>query len=81
MKKILIAFVILATTAFAACNNSNTSESKNDTAIVTTASDTLKMISAAKYTCTMHTEVISDTPGHCPKCEMALVPVKDSTAE
>ena len=42
MKKILIAFVILATTAFAACNNSNTSESKKHTAVVTSASYTLK---------------------------------------
>ncbi len=26
------------------------------------------------YTCTMHPEVISDTPGFCPKCGMKLVP-------
>lgn len=28
-----------------------------------------------KYTCPMHPEVISDKPGSCPKCHMALVPM------
>jgi hypothetical protein len=27
------------------------------------------------YTCPMHAEVTSDTPGKCPKCGMALKPV------
>jgi hypothetical protein len=26
------------------------------------------------YTCPMHPEVVSDHPGRCPKCGMALVP-------
>ena len=30
---------------------------------------------AAGYTCPMHPEVKSATPGSCPKCGMALVPV------
>lgn len=30
------------------------------------------------YTCPMHPEVISDKPGKCPKCEMDLVPQKNS---
>src|SRR3989441_9280877 len=30
---------------------------------------------AAEYTCPMHPEVLSATPGNCPKCGMALVPV------
>ena len=30
--------------------------------------------SAAKYTCPMHPEVLSDTPGSCPKCGMTLEP-------
>jgi len=29
----------------------------------------------AQYTCPMHPEVVQDTPGSCPKCGMALVPV------
>ena len=28
------------------------------------------------YTCPMHAEVVSKTPGKCPKCGMALVPKK-----
>lgn len=28
-----------------------------------------------KYTCPMHPEIVSDHPGKCPKCHMALVPL------
>jgi Cu(I)/Ag(I) efflux system membrane fusion protein len=31
-----------------------------------------------KYTCPMHHQIISDTPGKCPICGMDLVPVKGS---
>src|SRR5438552_1123972 len=29
-----------------------------------------------KYTCPMHPEVVSDRPGSCPKCGMALEPLE-----
>lgn len=28
---------------------------------------------AVKYTCSMHSDVVQDKPGNCPKCGMALV--------
>src|SRR4029077_14339444 len=31
-----------------------------------------------KYTCPMHTEVITDHPGSCPKCGMTLVPKEEN---
>lgn len=34
----------------------------------------------AKYVCPMHADVVSDAPGKCPKCGMALRLVKDKAA-
>ena len=34
-----------------------------------------------KYTCTMHPEVVRNKPGKCPKCGMALVPMKMKTTK
>ena len=33
-----------------------------------------------KYTCPMHTEVVSDEPGYCPVCGMDLVPIEAETS-
>ena len=33
-------------------------------------------VAKVQYTCPMHPEVISDKPGNCPKCGMALVEKK-----
>jgi len=67
MKKVmLMAMSILfsSTTIFAADMNSGKM-----------TADTTKKANAEKvqYTCTMHPEVISEKPGKCPKCGMALV--------
>jgi hypothetical protein len=35
-----------------------------------------KMDAIKSYTCSMHPEVISDKPGKCPKCGMALIEKK-----
>ena len=33
---------------------------------------------AQKYTCPIHSDVVSDKPDKCPKCGMTLVPVKNA---
>lgn len=61
-------FLIVATIIFCSFQNTfaqQTSE-KQDT---TLAVDSTKII----YTCPMHSEIISDKPGNCPKCGMELV--------
>jgi hypothetical protein len=47
---------------------------KMDGAAPTTSPST--MPAATGYTCSMHPEVVSDTPGKCPKCGMTLVAKK-----
>src|ERR1700683_1068675 len=49
------------------CSHGKTDPQRNQTVAV-----------AGKYTCPMHPEVISDTPGACPICGMALEPTSPS---
>jgi hypothetical protein len=79
MKQIVFTFLFFIAVVFAACNNNTSSGTNKESAATKSSADTSKMMSAVKYTCTMHPEFISDTPGHCPKCGMALVPIKDSS--
>jgi hypothetical protein len=39
--------------------------------------DRAALASTRRYVCPMHPEVKSNTPGNCPICNMALVPVRD----
>ncbi len=41
-------------------------------------SESSKTTTKVQYTCKMHPEVISDKPGKCPKCGMALVKKTDT---
>jgi hypothetical protein len=40
------------------------------------AKKTKKHATATKFTCSMHPEVVKSKPGKCPKCGMALIPMK-----
>src|SRR3972149_3442132 len=31
-----------------------------------------------RYTCPMHPEIVQDGPGSCPKCGMALIPIREA---
>ena len=64
MKKVILAMAILLIT---------TTETFAQMKIDTTHKH-MKM--GKKYTCTMHPEVVSNKPGKCTKCGMALVPMK-----
>ena len=38
-------------------------------------------VETGKYVCPMHPEVVSDKPGNCPKCGMALEPARPQAAK
>jgi hypothetical protein len=63
---LLIGFVVLAALLFNSCGNKTTKEKQ----------PSAKEVAAVQYTCPMHPEVVSDKPGDCPKCGMALVEKK-----
>lgn len=68
MKKslLVLGFVLLAVIMFNSCGSSSSKEKQSTT----------KEVAKVQYTCTMHPEVVSDKPGNCPKCGMALVEKK-----
>ena len=68
MKKnfLIVVFALFAVQMFNSCGGS-TSKDKPATS---------KQVAEVKYTCPMHPEVITDKPGKCPKCGMALVEKK-----
>jgi Cu(I)/Ag(I) efflux system membrane fusion protein len=68
MKKnlLIIGFVLLSGLMFNSCGNSSSKEKQTTT----------KEVAKVQYTCPMHSEVVSDKPGNCPKCGMALVEKK-----
>jgi hypothetical protein len=68
MKKnlLIFCFVLLGATSLISCGSNSGKEKQSET----------KEVAGVQYTCSMHSEVISDKPGDCPKCGMALVEKK-----
>lgn len=68
MKKyiLILVFTLFVVLMFNFCSNSSSKEKKSET----------KEVAAVQYTCPMHSEVVSDTAGTCPKCGMTLVEKK-----
>lgn len=65
MKNIIATMSIML--VIAACNNHKTVQHK------VTADTLSKKTAVTHYTCTMHPNIVTTTPGTCPKCGMDLV--------
>jgi hypothetical protein len=87
VRKTIILSAVALSLMFGACNSSSTKSeqtSSTDTSATKGANtsqtfnlDTTKLKSGETfYQCEMHPEVLSDKPGSCPKCGMALVEMK-----
>ncbi|HEU0180402.1 MAG TPA: multicopper oxidase domain-containing protein [Blastocatellia bacterium] len=55
-----------------------TTQEKNVSNIVGAVSEPISAQTGALYSCLMHPEVVSNKPGNCPKCGMALVKKQSS---
>ena len=77
IKMLSLSLTLPLLVAVAGCKHNNGSMDSTDRSMI---GDTSMNSSAAPagqmYTCTMDPDVVSDKPGKCPKCGMALVPKK-----
>jgi hypothetical protein len=71
-------FAILVGLGLDSCSKFETSETSADS--TKSATTHVHDASHVHYTCPMHPEVVSETPGKCPKCGMDLVP-QDETKQ
>ena len=72
MKYFTIVFAMI-TIVLSSCNSTSKNEQSNTETTQTFNLDTTGLKSGEKfYQCEMDPEVLSDKPGNCPKCGMAL---------
>lgn len=69
MKTIIMAIAILLAGTATFAQTKQTTKTRHHTT------------TSKKYTCPMHAEVVRSKPGKCPKCGMALVPMKKKAAK
>lgn len=62
------------------CCSHSDSESKEKSNLKVESRHSKNSSEAIEYTCPMHPEVVTDKPGNCPKCGMALEPRTPTTA-
>ena len=58
-------------------NHSYQAQSQNHRYVGSTHAVATAGASGILYTCSMHPEVVRDAPGHCPKCGMTLIPLRE----
>ena len=75
MKKIIFNIFVIAVIGIAACNSD-----KSSSASKSNGDKKEQLAKDEMYTCTMHSQVMSEKPGHCPICGMELTKEK-MTAE
>jgi hypothetical protein len=79
MKKIksaMAAALVLGMAAAAFTLSGCSSSTQSDQAAQSSDPPAAQGAKSAKYTCSMHPEVVQDKPGDCPKCGMKLVEKK-----
>ena len=64
----------LAMLAFPGCDKP--ADNTTPTTQTTQTNQSTQSVSAQKYTCEMHPEIVQDQPGECPKCHMKLIAKK-----